>query len=182
MSDQSSVNKLKVIIESILFVADNPVPLSQLTRLAEATQDEISLAIDELATECQGRGLRIQHVGNAVQFVSAPETAAYVERFLGLGKRQHLSSTALETLAIIAYRQPISRAAVEKIRGVSCDHTLTTLKTRGLISEVDRSTSPGRPYLYGTTFYFLEHFGLERPEDLPPLAEAQADKSHHSDD
>jgi segregation and condensation protein B len=103
--------------------------------------------------------------------VTAPEVTSYVERFLGVEEDHRLSHAALETLAIIAYKQPITRHVLESIRGVNCDRALASLRARGLITEVGRAHAPGRPYLFGTTFRFLEYFGLEKPEDLPPLAE-----------
>jgi segregation and condensation protein B len=101
--------------------------------------------------------------------VTAPEAAPYVERFLGVEEDRRLSHASLETLAIVAYKQPIARGAIEAIRGVNCDRALASLKARGLVAEVGRATAARRPYLYGTTFRFLEYFGLEKPGDLPPL-------------
>jgi segregation and condensation protein B len=103
--------------------------------------------------------------------VSAPEATLYVERYLGVEEDHRLSHASLETLAIIAYKQPITRQAIEAIRGVNCDRALASLRARGLITEVGRAGSAGRPYLFGTTFRFLEYFGLEKPGDLPPLEE-----------
>jgi len=180
MSDTSDLDRLKLIIESILFVAEEPVEVAQLARIAQAGPERVAAAIEAVAStggqlappaDCRERGIRLQHTGSAVQLVTAPEAAPYVERFLGLDEDHRLSHAALETLAIIAYKQPISRVAIEAIRGVNCDRALATLKARGLIAEVGRAHSVGRPYLYGTTFRFLEYFGLEKPEDLPPLRE-----------
>ena len=183
MVDQSSISRLKIIIESVLFAAGTPVPLSQLPHLTEASREEVNVAVAELTEECRARGTRIQNNGDSLQLVTAPEAAPYVERLLGRQKQHRLSPSILETLAIIAYRQPIGRSALEELRGVNCDYALAALKARGLISEVGRSGSIGRPYLYGTTFHFLEHFGLEKPEDLPPLAENEAkdDPTNSSD-
>ena len=97
-----------------------------------------------------------------------PQTAAYVERFLGL-EHPPLTNPSLETLAIIAYRQPITRTGIEAVRGVDCDGPIRTLMARGLVEEVGRSPVVGRPVLFGTTVRFLEYFGLEKPDDLPPL-------------
>lgn len=169
LTDQSDIDQLKTIIEGILFVANDPVPITHLTQLTNCTKSDIDRAISDLSQDCQERGIRVQITNKAVQFVSAPETSSYIESFLGRGQRKQLSPAALETLAIIAYRQPIGRSEIEKIRGVNCDHAISSIKNRGLISEVGRSDKPGRAYLYGTTFQFLEHFGLEKPEDLPPL-------------
>jgi len=109
-----------------------------------------------------------------VQLVTAPEAASYVERFLGLEARTRLSRAALEALAIIAYRQPITRPEIEAIRGVSSDSVLRTLLRVGLIEEVGRASTVGRPILYGTTFEFLQHFGLRSLHELPDLEESLA--------
>jgi segregation and condensation protein B len=112
--------------------------------------------------------VRLQRTGDLVQLVSAPHAAPYVERFLGL-EHPPLTNASLETLAIIAYRQPITRAGVESVRGVDCDGPIRTLMARGLIEEIGRAPVIGRPALFSTTVRFLEYFGLERPDDLPPL-------------
>lgn len=172
MSQHGCAHPLKLVVESILFVADEPVELAHLARVIGVDEAAVAQAVDALAAECRGRGVRIQRTASAVQMVTAPEAAPYVERFMGVEEDHRLSHAALETLAIIAYKQPITRSGIEAIRGVNCDRALATLKARGLIAEVGRAEGPGRPYLYGTTFRFLEHFGLERPEDLPPLPES----------
>jgi segregation and condensation protein B len=174
MSTGEAFDRLKLIVESVLFVADEPVEVSALARIAEAGLEEVQQAIDDLAAECHDRGVRVQRTESAVQMVTAPEAALYVERFLGVEEDHRLSRAALETLAIIAYKQPITRQTIEAIRGVNCDRVLASLRARGLITEVGRARTPGRPYLFGTTFRFLEYFGLEKPEDLPPLEEQGA--------
>jgi segregation and condensation protein B len=113
----------------------------------------------------------VQRTGDRAQLASAPEAAPYIQRFLGIDENQRLSPAVLVTLTIIAYKQPVTRTEVERILKKNCDYGITMLKARGLITEVGRAEGMGRPYLYGTTFKFLEHFGLERPEDLPPLPE-----------
>ncbi len=174
MAQPADLDSLPLIIESLLLVADEPVEVAHLARIVGARAEEVAAAIETLALDCQRRGVRLQRTGNAVQFVTAPEAAPYVERFLGVDEDHRLSHAALETLAIIAYKQPITRAAIEAIRGVNCERALATLKARGLVAEVGRASSSGRPYLYGTTFRFLEYFGLEKPEDLPPLRPQEA--------
>jgi len=164
-------NRLKLIVESILFVADEPVEVAALARISGQSEASVLDIVDAIAAEFQGRGLRIQQSAGAVQMVTAPEAAAYVEQFLGVEEDHRISHAALETLAIIAYKQPVSRTVIEVIRGVNCDRALASLRARGLVTEVGRAAAAGRPYLYGTTFRFLEHFGLEKPEDLPPLPE-----------
>ena len=128
-------------------------------------------ALDSLAEDCRQRGVRIQRSGDLVQMATAPDAARYVENFLNMDHHQRLSTAGLETLAIVAYKQPITRAGIEAIRGVNSDGAVATLLARDLIEEVGQGRTPGRPVLFGTTVRFLEHFGLERPEDLPPLPE-----------
>lgn len=171
----SDRDNLNVIIESILFVADEPVEITSLARVTGRRATDVVAAVEEIASASQGRGLRVQRAGAAVQLVTAPEAAPFVEQFLGVDQDQRVSHAALETLAIIAYKQPISRQVIEAIRGVNCDRALASLKARGLVTEVGRAPTAGRPYQYGTTFRFLEYFGLERPEDLPPLPDINPD-------
>jgi segregation and condensation protein B len=113
----------------------------------------------------------LQHVDGRVQLITAPEAASSVEHFLGLEVRMHLSQAALEALAIIAYRQPITRSHVEVIRGVGSDSVLRTLLRAGLVERVGRMEGAGRPFLYGTTAEFLQHFGLQSLDELPELEE-----------
>ena len=160
--------ELMPILEAVLFVADAPIEIAALARTINAPRGEVSDALDELAEACRDRGVRLQRTGDLVQLVSAPRTAAYVERFLGL-EHPPLTNASLETLAIIAYRQPMTRAGIESVRGVDCDGPIRTLMARGLIEEVGRAPVIGRPTLFATTVRFLEYFGLERPGDLPPL-------------
>ena len=119
----------------------------------------------------EGHGMQLQRGPEGAQLITAPEAAELVEQFLGLESARRLSTAALETLAVIAYRQPVTRAAIEAIRGTSSDHVLATLRARGLIERVGRAAGPGRPSLYGTTQRFLEHFGLLRASELPGLDE-----------
>ncbi len=160
--------QLVPILEAVLFVADAPIEIAALARTINAPRGEVSDALDELAEACRDRGVRLQRTGDLVQLVSAPRTAAWVERFLGL-EHPPLTNASLETLAIIAYRQPMTRAGIEAVRGVDCDGPIRTLMARGLIEEVGRAPVIGRPTLFATTVRFLEYFGLERPGDLPPL-------------
>jgi segregation and condensation protein B len=175
---------LVTALEAVLFVAEEPVELTELARALEVSVAAVRGLVDRLAEQCTARGLRVQRQGTRVQLVTAPEVGAYVSRFLGARAEQRLSPAALETLAIIAYRQPITRPALEAIRGVNCDHAIATLRARGLIDEVGRAESVGRPVLFGTTIAFLQHFGLTTPEELPPLPavadEAQAKEGRAS--
>lgn len=160
---------LASLIESLLFVADAPVTPTQLAAALQVEAVEVETALDQLAADYQQRGLRLQRKAGRVQLVTAPEAAPVIERFLGLELSGRLSPAALETLAIIAYRQPITRAQVEAIRGVNSDGVLRTLINKGLIEEVGRLEQAGRPIVYGTTFEFLQYFGLQDLRELPPL-------------
>ncbi len=160
---------LVALVESLLFVADEPATAARLAEALEVTQAEVEEALQALEASLQGRGLRLERLGGRVQLVTAPEAAPYIERFLGLEGRRRLSPAALETLAIIACRQPVSRPEIDAIRGVNSDSVLRSLLSAGLIEEVGRATTVGRPILYGVTFSFLQHFGLEGVEELPKL-------------
>ena len=168
---QPAAGRLPALIESILFVADEPVETGSLAKALRRPRAEVEAALEELETWYEDRGLRLQRSNGLVQMVSAPEAGPYIERFLGEESRQRISSAALEALAIIAYRQPVTRAGVEAVRGVNSDGPIASLIARGLVEDVGRSPGPGRPALLGTTMKFLEHFGLKNPGDLPPLAE-----------
>jgi len=156
-------------VESLLFVADAPVSTDRLARALEATEGQVEGALSELETAYAERGLHLQRIGNHLQLTTVPEAAPYIERFMGLEARTTLSRAALEALGIIAYRQPITRPEVDAIRGVNSDSVLRTLLRAGVIEEVGRAPTVGRPILYGTTFEFLQHFGLRGLNELPPL-------------
>jgi len=163
------LEELMSIIESILFVADAPVEVGTLCRAVQRPADAVEEALSALAESHANGGIRLQRNGELIQLVSAPEAGPYVERYLGLENAQRLSGAALESLAIVAYKQPITRAGIEMVRGVNSDGAVSTLIARGLIEEVGRAPTPGRPVLFGTTMKFLEHFGLSHPSELPPL-------------
>jgi segregation and condensation protein B len=155
------------LIEALLFVADGPVQLDDLARALEESAPAVEAALDRLALACAQRGLRVVRQGTHVQMTSAPEAAATVERFLGLSEPARLSAAALETLAIVAYMQPVTRAQIEAIRGVNSDAVLRTLVAKELLCQVGRLEQAGRPLLYGTTFDFLEYFGITSLAQLP---------------
>lgn len=161
--------EIKPLIESLLFVADEPVTIGRLAAAIGVGREAVEEALRELSEEYEQRGLRLQRKGERVQMVTAPEAAPHIERFLDLELSSKLSAPALETLAIVAYQQPITRAEMEAVRGVNCDSVLRTLVSKGLIEEVGRLSQAGRPILYGTTFEFLQHFGLQDLAELPPL-------------
>ncbi len=165
---------LPVMVESLLFVASEPVPITQIAEALEVKPAEVEQALAELNAEIVMRGVRVQRRGDRVQLTTQPECAPYVERFLGLDLTTRLSKPALETLAIIAYQQPVTRAQIEHVRGVNCDAVLSTLLNRGLIEEVGRLETAGRPIQYSTTFAFLQHFGLRSLDDMPSLQPQEA--------
>lgn len=169
---------LTMLVESLLFVADEPVTAARLAAALGVEVSEVDGALAELGQRLQGRGVRLQQKGDRVQLATMPDAAAAIERFLGLEVSPRLSPAALETLAMVAYRQPITRTQLEAVRGVNCDGVLRTLLSRGLIEEQGRLEAVGRPILYGTTFEFLQYFGLAQLDQLPPLpAEAAVELS-----
>jgi segregation and condensation protein B len=164
------------IVEALLFASEAPLSASDLARVDESLDEErVEAAIAELRSEYdrEGRAFGIFDLGGGYQLLTRPEYAPVLERFHTVPSPQRLSGPALETLAIIAYRQPVGRAEVEEIRGVGAGAVLRTLQDRGVIDVVARGEGLGRPLLYGTTPFFLQHFGLRslddlpRPEDLP---------------
>lgn len=160
-------------LEAIVMVAEDPVEPQLLAQLLEISVADVEALCSELALayESQGRGFQLVRVAGGYRYQSHPDEAAYIERFVLEGQSARLSSAALETLAIVAYKQPISRAQVAAIRGVGVDGVMRTLQQRGYIDEVARDPGPGQAVLYGTTKAFLEKLGIDRLSDLPPLAE-----------
>ena len=169
---------LAVKLEALLFVAPEPVAPVQLAAALDVTNSVVERGLKELEEALQSRGLRLQRHGGRVQLTSAPELAELVERFLGLEAVSHLSRAALETLAIIAYQQPVTRPQIDAVRGVNSDGMMKSLLGKGLIMESGRADGPGRPILYSTTPEFLQHFGINSILELPPLAlpEPEAEK------
>lgn len=161
-------------IEALLFVASDPVSPSQLATTMEITSVEVQEVLERLQENYQGRGIRLQWHAGKVQLTSAPEKAAFIEKFLGLETSSRLSRAALETLAIIAYQQPVTRPNLDAVRGVNSDGVLRSLLNKGLIQDVGRSESLGRPILYGTTPDFLQYFGLPSLSALPPLGNIES--------
>jgi segregation and condensation protein B len=169
---------LSALLESLLFVAAEPVDPNRLARSLQLPPTEIERGLAQLAADLQGarRGLRLQRFKGSVQLVTAPAAASTIESFLDLETSTKLSGPALEALAVIAYRQPVTRAQIEAVRGVDCAGVLRSLVQRGLVAEVGRLESVGRPILYGVTELFMQHFGLVEMDQLPPLEETEADR------
>ncbi len=162
---------IAALLESVLFVSSGPVPVARLAKALEVPTAVINQALQTLTADYQTRGLRLQWSGEAVQLTTAPAASSVIERFLGLELTTRLSQAALETLAIIAYMQPATRPQIDHIRGVNSDGALRSLLSKGLIEELGRQDTPGRPILYGTTPEFLQHFGLTTIEELPESGE-----------
>ncbi len=161
---------LESLIEALLFVASSRVSTQQIAETLGVSTQDIYAAMQNLETRYeQASGLRIQRHAGKVQLTTAPETAAIIERFLGLEATSKLSRAALEALTIIAYKQPITRPGVDAIRGVNSDGVMRSLLSKGLIEEVSRSDGPGRAIIYGTTEDFLSYFGISSLNELPPL-------------
>ncbi len=158
------------VLEAVLFVASGPVSYAQLAEVLSCNVTDARKLSHELSQYylSQQRGIHLQFHEDRVKLVTAPETADAVERFLGIESSQKLSRAAQETLTIVAYRQPVSRPAIDLIRGVNSDSVLRGLMNRGLIEETGRADTPGRPVLYATTQDFLLYFGLSSIKELPP--------------
>ena len=164
---------LSVKLEAILFVAAEPVTPAQLAAALDVAPSVIERGLNELDSSLSDRGLRLQRHAGRVQLTTAPQLAELIERFLGLEATSHLSRAALETLAIIAYQQPVTRPQIDAVRGVNSDSMLKSLLNKGLVLESGRADGPGRPILYSTTPEFLQHFGLNSILEMPPLAKPE---------
>lgn len=173
MDNISPETDLLARLEALLFVAPGAVSAPQLAAVLEISIGEVQQALVELEEDYKRnphlRGVRLQRHMGRVQLTSAPEAAPWIERFLGLEATSRLSRAGLEALAIIAYQQPVTRPQVDAIRGVNSDGVMKSLLSKGLIQEVGRAEAPGRPILYSTTPEFLQYFGLNSLEELPPL-------------
>ena len=165
--------KAAAIVEAILFVAGEPVALGDLARALELGELETMAAVEALERDLEGRGIALKRYGDHVRLETRAVYAPYVERLLQPVQRQTLSQTAMETLAVIAYRQPVTKGEVEQVRGVKCDYSVQSLLHKGLIREAGRKEALGRPILYATTDRFLEHFGISDIRELPPLPDAR---------
>lgn len=166
------MEELRRQLEAILFVADEPVPLTQLAQVTETSREQVERTLVGMQEELErdGRGIALRNVGGGWRMYTHPEVAPYVERFVLAVQQPRLTQAALETLSIVAYKQPVSRQQIAAIRGVDSDGVVTTLETRGLVREVARDPGPGQAILYGTTPVFLERMGLRSLDELPPIA------------
>lgn len=177
MSEKEEVRggSLKGRIEAILFVAGEAVSLKDMAKALAVGEKELKTALEEIGSEYdyEQRGFMLKRFGDKVQLATRPLYAEDVLRLLQPVQQQSLSQAAMETLAVVAYKQPVTRAEVEQIRGVKCDYSLQSLTAKGLIAEAGRKDTIGRPILYATTDTFLSHFGIATLEDLPPLPEPE---------
>jgi segregation and condensation protein B len=158
----------EAMLEALLFVAERPLSRREIANLASVPRTAVDARLGDLEVSLRERGIRLIVAGDRVALATSPEAGALIGRYVGVDAVR-LSPASLETLAIVAYRQPVTRAAVERIRGVDSDYTLRSLLHRRLLVELGRSGAPGRPILYGTGFEFLERFGLTTLDELPPL-------------
>ena len=165
--------ELRGLIEAMLFVAEDPIPATEIAEVVEAphqiVEEELAAYADDL--EATGRGLVLRELAGGWRLFTHPAARPYLERFAATDRVTRLSKAALETLAVVAYRQPVSRGQVAEIRGVDSERALRTLERRGLIADVGIAPGPGQAILYATTTLFLEKLGVRSLEELPPLAD-----------
>lgn len=180
--DNVEVNQLEIeqisnknfylsVLESLLFVSGEPLKLKDIASILECDEETAEAYLKELAVkyDIEYRGIRLINLNNEYQLVTKSENSGYIQKLLKTNVRQSLSQAALETIAIIAYKQPVTRVAIDEIRGVKSDAALATLLQKGIIKECGRLDAPGKPILYSTTDEFLRHFGLENIEQIPSL-------------
>ena len=163
------MTELSKVLEAILFVAGEPLQLAALAQALEVTELEIAQAAEELASDYDynRRGICLKRFGSHIQPSTRADYAPQIEKLLQPVQKQSLSQAALETLAVVAYKQPVTKLDIEAVRGVKCDYSVQSLVNKGLIEEVGRKETVGHPILFGTTDTFLSHFGLTTLEDLP---------------
>jgi len=180
----SEGGSLKGRIEAILFVAGEAVGIRDLAKALRVEEKELKETLKKIGSEYdyEQRGFMLKRFGDKVQLATRPLYSEDVLRLLQPVQQQSLSQAAMETLAVVAYKQPVTRAEVEQIRGVKCDYSLQSLMMKGLIQEAGRKDTIGRPILYATTDMFLSHFGIQGLEDLPPLPETEKESDENTDD
>lgn len=161
------------IIEAILFVAEEPIPASEIAQVLEQPRREVERELERLRDDLdeRGAGIELRNVAGGWRLYTRPELRPYLERYAASDRVTRLSSAALETLSVVAYKQPVSRGQVSEIRGVDSERALRTLERRGLVADIGRAEGPGQAVLFGTTPLFLEKLGIASLSDLPPLAD-----------
>ncbi|NPV57031.1 MAG: SMC-Scp complex subunit ScpB [Anaerolineae bacterium] len=168
-SNEAEQLSIEALIEAVLFVSSEPVTINQMSEALDRKSSEIEAGLKALNLSLINRGLKLQNNAGRYQLTSDPGAAVQIEKFLGLEATAKLSRAAIETMTIVAYRQPITRPAIDAIRGVSSDGVLRSLLQKGLVEEQGRAEGPGRPILYGITVDFLQHFGISSLDELPPF-------------
>jgi len=169
---------LKAVLEGLLFVSgDEGISLEQIKNVLEISEENILKLLDELQKDCNDRGITISKFGDKLKFITKKEHAEYYKKLFNNEDNGNLSPSALETLAIIAYNEPVTRVMIDEIRGVSSSHIVRKLVFRNLIEEKGRSNLPGRPILYGVTNDFLDYFGLKSIDELPPINIEEEEKT-----
>jgi segregation and condensation protein B len=161
----------KSIVESLLFVAEKPISIKEIAEASGVITSEVQKILKEIESDYTGRGIRLIRKGDYFSFVTAPENAKEVSLLLNEELKHDLSRAALETLAIVAYKQPLTRMEIEEIRGVNSDSIIRNLMIRGLVAEVGRKEAVGKPILFGTTMEFIQYFGLDNEKSLPKIEE-----------
>ena len=165
-------------LESVLFVAGEPLPKAEISRVFNMNALELAVLLADLESELESnaRGIRLFTTNDTVQLVSAPEYNGWLIKLLAPPQEKNLSDSMMETLSVIAYRQPVTRADIEAVRGVRCEYAVSQLLKQGFIRELGRKEVVGRPMLFGTTDAFLRRFGLHSLEELPPMPEMESDE------
>jgi segregation and condensation protein B len=165
--------EIRSALEAILFVAETPITSQELAEVVEAPVAEVESTLDSIERELTDRegGFILRQIAGGWRLYTAPDMLPYVERFAATERATRLSNAALETLAVVAYKQPVSRGQIAEVRGVDSERALHTLERRGLVREIGTAPGPGQAILYGTTELFLEKLGVNSPHDLPPLAD-----------
>jgi segregation and condensation protein B len=167
------VISVRAALEAILFVTESPVPIEELAEVLEISREQVSAELDRFANDLIQResGLVLRHAAGGVRLHSHPDAYPYLERFSSSATARKISGASLETLAVIAYRQPVSRGQIAEIRGVDSDSAIRTLERLGLVEEAGRLPGPGNPAVYRTTGLFMEKLGINQMSELPPLAD-----------
>lgn len=172
--------KLKSVIESILFVAEKPVSIKELAEISGTFTSQVQQSLAFLIEAYKDKGINIVRKGNYVQFNASPKNTKYIAKYLNKNIQEKLSKESLETLAIIFYRQPITRVEIEKIRNIDSGSVLQNLQIKGLIIAVERKHVPGKPIVYGTTMEFVQYFGVENLKNLLEMGKKEIIKSPES--
>ena len=171
--------ELFAAVEAMLFVSGEPLSIPDMARALEIAPFQLDEALDRMALEmeAQKRGIRLKRFGEHVQLTTSAELKPYIVKLLQPVQKQSLSQSALETLAIVAYRQPVTKLEMEQIRGIKCDYSVQSLMNKNLIMEVDRRDTVGHPILYGTTDTVLSHFGMRTLSELPTPPDVSANQT-----